>query len=171
MEFVNSLDNPKEVLEATFKEYSCLTAGDTVVVCHGGKSFNVDVVETRPSDAVSVTDTDCNVDFDKPLDYEEPQKPHKIDDTNKEEAENLGFKPFTGIGRTLDGKVSVTEKAESSSQGSSSLSKNGDTNKKGRIVFGRSRPDGLRDVKDEPKKKEDKKFQAFTGKKYTLGSS
>ncbi|XP_031116546.1 ubiquitin fusion degradation protein 1 homolog [Ipomoea triloba] len=60
-EFLNKVKNPKEVLEATFREHSCLTAGDTVVVCYDGERFKVDVVETRPSDAVSVIDTDCNV--------------------------------------------------------------------------------------------------------------
>nr|GMD92436.1 ubiquitin fusion degradation protein 1 homolog [Ipomoea batatas] len=149
-EFLNKVKNPKEVLEATFREHSCLTAGDTVVVCYDGERFKVDVVETRPSDAVSVIDTDCNVDFDTPLDYKEPEKSQKIDDKDEGE-EIVCFKPFTGIGRTLDGKVLETEKAESSSQGS--LSKNGDKDRK------------------EEAKKEDDKFQSFTGKKYTLGSS
>lgn len=51
------------------------------------KEFQVNVVETKPSNAISIIDTDCEVDFVPHLDNKEPSKEwHK-------------FVPFTGLSR------------------------------------------------------------------------
>lgn len=56
------------------------------------KEFQVNVVETKPSNAISIIDTDCEVDFVPHLDNKEPSKEwHK-------------FVPFTGLSRRLGEK-------------------------------------------------------------------
>ncbi|KAK9275557.1 hypothetical protein L1049_022824 [Liquidambar formosana] len=104
------LSDPKAVLEVTLRNFSCLTAGDTIMITHNGRNFYIDVVETKPSSAVSIIETDCEVDFAPPLDYKESEKPKPqriVEEPTKEEPK---FKPFTGAARRLDGKP-VTELA------------------------------------------------------------
>ena len=38
------------------------------------KSFNIDIVETKPTNVIKILNVNINVDFDKPLDYVEPSK-------------------------------------------------------------------------------------------------
>lgn len=62
-------------LETTLRSYSCLTTGDTIMVPYNNKKYYINIVETKPSPAVSIIETDCEVDFAPPLDYKEPQQP------------------------------------------------------------------------------------------------
>lgn len=61
-------------LETSLRSYSCLTTGDTIMVAYNNKKYYINIVETKPSAAVSIIETDCEVDFAPPLDYEEPVK-------------------------------------------------------------------------------------------------
>lgn len=98
----------------------------------------MDVVEAKPGNAISVVDTDCEVDFAPPLDYVDPYGPDntKFEDTNSgvinkgasqkkveesgdattsgDAAEDAGapktFLAFASGGRRLDGKA-VTDVA------------------------------------------------------------
>ncbi|GMI79007.1 hypothetical protein HRI_001570000 [Hibiscus trionum] len=103
------ISNPKDVLEENLQKFSCLTKGDTIMISHGNKMFYINIVETEPADAVSLIDTDCEVDFSTPLDYKEPANPTPIKSSLKkkqeeEAAEKLKFKPFTGLSRKLGEK-------------------------------------------------------------------
>ncbi|KAA8549290.1 hypothetical protein F0562_000974 [Nyssa sinensis] len=106
------LSNPKAILETTLRSYSCLTTGDTIMVPYNNKKFYIDIVETKPSPAISIIETDCEVDFAPPLDYKEPEKPARSTLSNKtppevqeERARKIAkFSPFTGSARRLDGK-------------------------------------------------------------------
>lgn len=62
-------------LETSLRSYSCLTTGDTIMVAYNNKKYYIDIIETKPSYAVSIIETDCEVDFAPPLDYKEPEKP------------------------------------------------------------------------------------------------
>lgn len=44
------------------------------MVPYNNKKYYIDIVETKPSPAVSIIETDCEVDFAQPLDYKEPEK-------------------------------------------------------------------------------------------------
>lgn len=110
------LSDPKAVLESTLRGFSCLTAGDTIAISTGGDTFYIDVLETKPSAAICIIDTDCEVDFAPPLDYEEPEKPvvdfavgrkgrnavfassnvGKLTSEGTVEKEEQGFQAFTG---------------------------------------------------------------------------
>ncbi|XP_074295067.1 uncharacterized protein LOC141622935 [Silene latifolia] len=197
------ISNPKAVLETSLRNFSCLTTGDTIMVAYNNKRFFIDVVETKPSSAVSIIETDCEVDFAPPLDYKEPERPSRPTPTKKRKTEAEEeptekvpkFSAFTGSGRRLDGKTSkvieeTAEKPESSetekpSTSASTPSKEKETPSSttstrrlpGKLVFGSnaelassSKPKVTETVKSEavPAKAEEPKFQAFTGKKYTL---
>ena len=45
------------------------------MVAYNNKKYYIDIVETKPSSAVSIIETDCEVDFAPPLDYKEPERP------------------------------------------------------------------------------------------------
>ena len=46
--------------------------GDTILVSYNGKRFYIDIIEAKPQNAISIVETDCEVDFAPPLDYVEP---------------------------------------------------------------------------------------------------
>nr|GMC87527.1 ubiquitin fusion degradation protein 1 homolog isoform X1 [Ipomoea batatas] len=191
------ISNPKAILETTLRNFSCLTTGDSIMVAYNNKKYYIDIIETKPSNAISIIETDCEVDFAPPLDYKEPERPVSSQ-KNKAPAEGQEaqaeaepkFNPFTGAGRRLDGKplkydpppvssssskdfrADVANKTAKSSAGSSS--QNTSRQSQGKLVFGsnananRNRETPKEPAKKEPEKKEEPKFQAFTGKKYSL---
>eukprot|EP00951_Prasinocladus_malaysianus_P041678 scaffold494953_cov44-Prasinocladus_malaysianus.AAC.1 len=67
------ISNPKAVLERTLRNYSCLTVGDCILVNYNNKNYYIDIIEAKPENAVSIVETDCEVDFAPPLDYVEPE--------------------------------------------------------------------------------------------------
>ncbi|XP_077232752.1 uncharacterized protein LOC143870938 [Tasmannia lanceolata] len=190
------ISNPKAILETTLRNYSCLTTGDTIMVAYNNKQFYIDIVETKPSAAISIIETDCEVDFAPPLDYKEPEKPTPSIPSSKAPAqaqeepakEEPKFSPFTGVGRRLDGKSlkqTVTpvsssapkEPQSKSTTGTASTSSSAPSRQaSGKLVFGSNTnqaPKGTQKVaaketNPEPPKKEEPKFQAFSGKKYSL---
>lgn len=62
-------------LETTLRNFSCLTSGDSIMVAYNNKKYYIDIIETKPASAISIIETDCEVDFAPPLDYKEPEKP------------------------------------------------------------------------------------------------
>jgi ubiquitin fusion degradation protein 1 len=44
------------------------------MVAYNNKKYYIDIVETKPSNAISIIETDCEVDFAPPLDYKEPER-------------------------------------------------------------------------------------------------
>ncbi|XP_057493519.1 uncharacterized protein LOC130779025 isoform X1 [Actinidia eriantha] len=195
------ISNPKAILETTLRNFSCLTTGDSIMVAYNNKKYYIDIVETKPSNAISIIETDCEVDFAPPLDYKEPEKPVTNVPSSKTLAEGQEapaeaepkFNPFTGAGRRLDGKplnyqpppaVSSSgskdkrpDMANGGGQPSAGSSSQGSTRQtQGKLVFGSNvnrAKDPQKEPAKEPKqeqppKKEEPKFQAFTGKKYSL---
>ncbi|TVT99707.1 hypothetical protein EJB05_39621 [Eragrostis curvula] len=193
------ISNPKAILEKTLRNFSCLTTGDSIMVAYNNKQYYIDIVETKPASAVSIIETDCEVDFAPPLDYKEPEKPQqatvptsKASDEVEETAieEEPKFKPFTGSGKRLDGKAS---KVQATDLPSAARSAPPDSNKRpsqqtaapatsgassstrqktGKLVFGSNasnkEPQKAPAKDDEPPKKDEPKFQAFSGKSYSL---
>ncbi|KAH7441640.1 hypothetical protein KP509_03G047000 [Ceratopteris richardii] len=110
------ISNPKAVLETTLRNFSCLTVGDNIMVAYNNKKYYIDIIEAKPAMAVSIIETDCEVDFAPPLDYKEPERvppaPESGDSASvsvsgeSQVAEEVKFNPFSGLGRRLDGKPS-----------------------------------------------------------------
>jgi len=103
-----------------------VTVGDVIAISHADRVYHLKVLETKPGDAISVIETDVEVDFAPPPGYVEPSasKPASTatpapagtasptipgasptptapepEDTNK-------FVPFVGQGQTLRGRAS-----------------------------------------------------------------
>ena len=72
------ISDPKAVLENAFRNFSCLTKGDIFTFAYNDQVYEMAVLETRPENefkAISVLETDLEVDFAPPLGYEEPKRP------------------------------------------------------------------------------------------------
>lgn len=159
-----AISDPKSALEAALRDFSCLTIGDTIMLTHDQKKYDIDIVETKPSGAISVIETDLEVDFATPLDYKEP---------------------FTGVARRLDGQPLIAP-VESDSV-STSMVKDGlvaadsirsrKRKHPGKLVFGpkdvsqsqeKSARVSKEDHEERTSKNDKQKFQPFTGMKHTL---
>ncbi|KAM0949991.1 putative ubiquitin fusion degradation protein Ufd1 [Dioscorea sansibarensis] len=187
------ISNPKAILETTLRNFSCLTTGDSIMVAYNNKKYYIDIVETKPASAISIIETDCEVDFAPPLDYKEPSVPSSntpIQGAEDEPPAEPKFSPFTGIGRRLDGKPSKQPTPASLPTKGPTVATNGakpaTTNTSqarssqqtaGKLVFGSSRSTAAakgaqkgpaKEAKENPPNTEEPKFQAFTGKKYSL---
>ncbi|KAJ4978510.1 hypothetical protein NE237_009290 [Protea cynaroides] len=185
------ISNPKAILETTLRNYTCLTTGGTIMIPYNNKNFYIDIIETKPTSAISIIETDCEVEFAPPLDYKEPEKPAASNLPIQEEPakEEAKFIPFLGVARRLDGNPlpqsigSVSSSVQKEHQlgvvdgtNDSNSSSNSSRRHSGKLVFGsnvRQTSNEMPKVmpnntKQEPEKKEEQKFQAFTGKSYSL---
>ncbi|KAK2746192.1 ubiquitin fusion degradation protein [Myotisia sp. PD_48] len=71
------ITDPKAVLENAFRNFSCLTKGDTFTFSYNDQTYEMAVLETKPEtshNAISVLETDLEVDFAPPVGYEEPKR-------------------------------------------------------------------------------------------------
>lgn len=72
------ISDPKAVLENAFRNFSCLTRGDIFTFAYNDQIFEMAVLETKPgtakNGAISVLETDLEVDFAPPVGYEEPKR-------------------------------------------------------------------------------------------------
>ena len=71
------ISDPKAVLEEVLRNYSCLTTGDLYNFENTDSTVAMAVLETKPEApkrAISVVETDIEVDFAAPVGYEEPTK-------------------------------------------------------------------------------------------------
>ncbi|XP_057421763.1 uncharacterized protein LOC130715664 [Lotus japonicus] len=179
------ISNPKAILETTLRNFSCLTTGDSIMVAYNNKKYYIDIIETKPANAISIIETDCEVDFAPPLDYKEPEKPTAPHSAGKAPAAaqetpaetEPKFNPFTGAGRRLDGKPLKYEPPPVSSSGTkdkkpdvpsvnsqsstASSSQSSANQTQGKLVFG-SNPARTKDTgkakeaaKPEPPKEKD----------------
>ncbi|CAL0304154.1 unnamed protein product [Lupinus luteus] len=192
------ISDTRAVLETSLRSYSCLTTGDTIMIAYNNKKYYINVVETKPSRAISIIETDCEVDFVQPLDYKEPEKQLPLTSSERKKPREVeepapktpGFIPFTGLARRLDGKTSTQSveqtpnpmlKQDNETKSSDSKPSNTTSSRTpGKLVFGSNAntPKIQAPPKASPKstsqdsnqKAEEPKFQAFTGKKYTLKS-
>ncbi|GMH34367.1 hypothetical protein BSKO_02201 [Bryopsis sp. KO-2023] len=105
--------NPKAVLEKSLRSYTCLTIGDNIAINYNNRKYEIEVREAKPGPAISVVETDCEVDFEAPKDYKppEPKPVEPVDDEmNTDEVEEEETKDenvmwaFSGTGARLDGK-------------------------------------------------------------------
>jgi ubiquitin fusion degradation protein 1 len=177
------------------------------MVAYNNKKYYIDIIESKPAAAISIIETDCEVDFAPPLDYKEPERlpppPAPVAASSSQAAapqvEEPKFSFFSGTGRRLDGKPakhstpsvpSVTSSTPSPAVTSSTAPRGpastpvpATTSQRpaGKLVFGSGSGNGdsstpkvqapapkKEEVKEEEKKQEGPKFQAFTGKSYSL---
>ncbi|OAX84066.1 hypothetical protein ACJ72_01570 [Emergomyces africanus] len=71
------ISDPKAVLENSFRNFSCLSKGDVFTFSYNEQVYEMAVLETKPQhskNAISVLETDLEVDFATPVGYEEPKR-------------------------------------------------------------------------------------------------
>lgn len=66
------MSNPRAVLEHALRNFSCVTKGDVIQIPYNDKNYHFALKEVQPQDAACIIETDCNVDFDAPVGYKEP---------------------------------------------------------------------------------------------------
>lgn len=143
------ISNHRAVLEVTLRKFTCLSEGDQICISHSGKLYYLDVREVRPNGAASIIETDCDVDFEEPVGYQESHyAQYEKDAAKKQEkktapveiartlqkarevtaeelaAEKTVFKPFAGGAKRIDGRqiAGAGDSKTSSSSSSSSAS-------------------------------------------------
>jgi len=67
------ITNPRAVLEHALRNFSCVTKGDVICIPYNSKNYHFELKEVLPQDAACIIETDCNVDFDAPVGYKEPE--------------------------------------------------------------------------------------------------
>jgi ubiquitin fusion degradation protein 1 len=66
------ISNPRAVLEHALRNFSVVTKGDVIKIPYNDKNYHFALKEVKPQDAACIIETDCNVDFDAPVGYQEP---------------------------------------------------------------------------------------------------
>lgn len=116
-EFLN-IHNPRAVLENTLRNFATLTVGDCIVISYNQNKYEIEIVECKPANAISIIEADVNVDFAEPKFNKDPPPqavaaPSQALVTKEEEEEEAApegevSKLFTGQGQRVDGKAIKT---------------------------------------------------------------
>lgn len=61
------ISNSKAVLEAKLRYFTCLTKSDVIAIEYNDKIYWINVLEVKPGTAISIIDTDIDVDFAPPF--------------------------------------------------------------------------------------------------------
>jgi ubiquitin fusion degradation protein 1 len=69
------ISNPRAVLEHALRNYSCVTVHDIIQIPYNGKNYHFELKDVQPGPAACIIETDCQVDFDAPVGYVEPERP------------------------------------------------------------------------------------------------
>lgn len=115
------IHNPRAVLENSLRGFATLTVGDCIVIDYNTKKYEIEIVECKPANAVSIIEADVNVDFAPPKDYKEPARPaasqssanqfqtkEEMEEEPEAPQEDMGPKLFGGGGQRVDGKAIKT---------------------------------------------------------------
>jgi len=132
-------------LEKSLRNFATLTKGETICFRYNDQNYYLTVLEVKPeqeSQAISIIETDVEVDFAPPLDYKEPDlKKHKSEPDVPEENPVQVTSAFTGGVYRLDGKPisspSLTAAPTSTASTISTEAASNATPGSSRLIFGR----------------------------------
>lgn len=109
-EFLN-IHNPRAVLENTLRNFATLTVGDCIIINYNSQKYEIEIVECKPANAISIIEADVNVDFAEPKFMKEPERPVPVEPAYKPMEEEDEPEPdgpvstvFSGAGQRIDGK-------------------------------------------------------------------
>jgi len=91
MEYVTKLPNQRVILERTLRSYACITKGDIIEIKFADDFYDLEVIELSPANAVSIIETDINVEFAPPKDqaqYEAAERRRKELHSNNNSSNN-----------------------------------------------------------------------------------
>jgi ubiquitin fusion degradation protein 1 len=109
------IHNPRAVLENTLRHFATLTVGDCIVIMYNSNKYEIEIVECKPSNRISIIEADINVDFAEPKFTKEEHKTpapaayqsytqQEDEDEPMLEAPEPASKVFSGSGTRVDGK-------------------------------------------------------------------
>lgn len=99
------ITDPKVVLEHALRHFSCLTSGDLIAIRYNNRRYELSVIETAPTDAVSIVECDMRVEFAAPVGYKEPTGGSR---TNDGDDDDDGDEPMdTSHGMPPDSETGV----------------------------------------------------------------
>eukprot|EP00127_Corallochytrium_limacisporum_P002552 Clim_evm109s128 gene=Clim_evmTU109s128 len=107
------ISNPRAVLEAILRDFSCLTVDDVIALHYNNKKYMIKIIELKPAEAVSIVETNVNVEFMAPVGYKDPAEEKEDDVASsagasssvmEQDVEDETWKPFMGQGQRLDAK-------------------------------------------------------------------
>lgn len=163
------ITNPKAVLENALRNFACLTVEDIVAISYNKKIYELRVMELKPENAVSIIETDMNVDFAPHVGYEERMATQAVEADDDDEDATVDytqymekkFSAFSGDGNRLDGKKKNSDSLASPSNVQEYVRGIPNYNYKiGTITFNRHASIGKKTVSNE----EESSFEAFSGK-------
>ena len=99
------LPDPRNILENELRNFICISKGDTIRVNYINEEFDLDVLEIKPQSSLNcicTINTDVEVDFAPPLDYEElpnlNNRQHSLNVKEEEIKEGIFLKfPFVNF--------------------------------------------------------------------------
>jgi len=77
------ISNPKAVLEAKLRFFTCLTKLDIIAIEYNNKIYWINVVEVKPGNAVSIIDTDIDVEFAPPVINKLPDRQNTVENNTE----------------------------------------------------------------------------------------
>lgn len=80
------ISNPRAVLEHALRNFSCVTVGDVIQIPYNNKNYHFALQDVKPNPAACIIETDCNVDFDAPVGYQEPGPSTSANSSNRPSA-------------------------------------------------------------------------------------
>lgn len=95
------ISDHRAVLEYTLRHFAAVTVGDNIVIKHNGRSYEIEIVECLPAPAVSIIETDVQVDFAPPKDYVEPPPRPPKSVTSSSSSRSTPATSTVAPGRTL----------------------------------------------------------------------
>ena len=64
------LDNHKEILEKSLKDFNTLTSNTSIIISYDDEDYGIQITDVEPNNgSISIIDTDLEVDFLPPIDY------------------------------------------------------------------------------------------------------
>ena len=103
------ISNHRAVLEVTLRKFTCLSEGDQICISHSGKLYYLDVREVKPNGAASIIETDCDVDFEEPIGYQDSHyAQYEKDAAAKHEQKQKDKAAVVEVARTLQKAREVT---------------------------------------------------------------
>jgi ubiquitin fusion degradation protein 1 len=65
------ISNTKAILESKLRNFTCLTKTDLIAIEYNEKIYWLNIIEVKPGNAISIVETDINLDFISPSLYNE----------------------------------------------------------------------------------------------------
>jgi ubiquitin fusion degradation protein 1 len=101
------ISNPRAVLEHALRNYSCVTLHDIIQIPYNSKIYQFELKDVQPGPAACIIETDCQVDFDPPVGYVEPQPTQQRSRTNSVRSSQCPSPATTATNTTAGGALDV----------------------------------------------------------------